>query len=288
MRDKVEEFLRYLKDEKGYSEHTLNAYRNDLNQFIAFWSKKKAPDVPTWTEVTKEAIIEYILDLKERSYALSTMARKIAALRSFFHYLLHQGAIEDDPTVTIETPKIPKRAPKILTREQVARLLEEPAKQGGVKALRDKAILELLYFTGMKASELVSLNVDDVDLASRTVRILKRKGKERVISLPPSALEALRQYLYKGRIHLVSSDKPSPALFMNLQGERLTRQGLWVIIKHYTETIGIKERISPSTLRHSLAVHKLQEGARLEDIKKLLGHSSAITTLIYSRFVRGG
>lgn len=284
----VEEFLSHLKDEEGYSEHTLTAYRSDLKQFIDFWGEKRAPAVPTWSEVTTEGIIEYVIYLKERSYALSTLARKMAALRSFFHYLYGRKLISDDPTVALKTPKIPRRAPRILTKEQMARLLEAPAKREGAKALRDRAILELLYSTGMKASELISLNVDDVDLASGTVRIIYKKGAERLAYLSPSALEALRLYLQKGRRHFLSQEGDSSALFMNLQGERLTRQGLWVIIKQYAEQAGIKSSISPNTFRHSLVVHKLQEGVPPGEIEKLLGYSAPLNVLLYSQPVEEG
>jgi len=284
----VEEFIKHLRDEEGYSEHTLSAYESDLKQFIAFWGRKRAPAIPTWSEVTTDGIVEYILHLKERSYAPSTLARKMAAIRSFFHFLYQRGLVSDDPTATLKTPKVPQRVPKVLTKEQMAKLLEAPTKQKGAKALRDKAILELLYSTGMKATELISLNVDDVDLASGTVRIIYKKGAERVAYLSKSALEALRLYLEKGRRHFLGDEGTSQALFMNFQGKRLTRQGLWVIIRQYTEQVGIEERISPNTFRHSLVMHKLQEGVPPKDIEKLLGYSAPLNVLLYSQPVEEG
>ena len=285
MRELVDEFLEHLRQE-GYSIHTVNAYESDLKQFIDFWTRKKAPEMPTWTEVDAEGIVDYILYLKERSYAPSSLARKIAALCSFFHYLVKSGVIKDDPTAAIELPKVPKRVPRYLTRSQVERLLEAPANSQDPKALRDKAILELLYHTGLKASELISLNLEDVDLASGTVRVVYGRGKERVVSLPGSALRALREYLDKGRRHFLPAEgEPPEALFLNFKGKRLTRQGLWVIIKRYAEMAGIKEKISPNILRHSLVVHKIREGTRLRDLEKLLGYSTPLSIIAYSKAV---
>jgi len=285
MKERVEEFLRYLREEEGYSVHTVDAYRNDLNQFIDFWTRKVAPEVPTWSSVTREGIIDYILFLKDRSYASSTVARKVAALKSFFHFMLKRGMVDDDPTATVDSPRVLKRLPKILSKEQIEKLLAEPGKSSGPKALRDKAILEVLYSTGMKVSEMTLLNLEDVDLTSGTVRVFYGKGRERIVPLSRDAVEALQEYLQKGRTYFLKANPHEKALFLNPKGERLTRQGLWIIIKRYAQAVGIKESISPNTLRHSFAAHKLREGVAVEDIKKLLGHSSPVTTRIYRRLI---
>ena len=280
MREKIEDFLTFVSTEKGFSENTLAAYRNDLTQFADFL-EKTSPSIASWEEVTKGVIISYILHLKEREYASATVARKVASIKSFFHFLANEGAIADDPTATLESPRVKRHLPRILSRENVNRLLAETAKTSTPKALRDRALLELLYATGMRASEIVSLDVDDVNLASASVRCFGKGAKERILPIHRRAVAVLEEYLGKGRLRFLK-DPQEEALFLNPRGMRLTRQGVWLIIKQYASQAGITTRVTPHTLRHSFATHLLAGGASLRNIQELLGHSNISTTQIYT------
>jgi integrase/recombinase XerD len=282
MQEKIQDFLNFLDSEKGYADNTIAAYRNDLTQFVRYLEEKNDSDLANWFEVDKDIIINYVLNLKEREYTSSTVARKVAAIKSFFHYLMAQRIVTDDPTATLDSPKVKKRLPKAISRDDIERLLAAPAKRASAKSQRDHALLELLYASGMRVTELVSLDVSDVSLASGTVRVRGKKtsGKERIIPVGERALDALRTYLNKGRLQLVR-DPEERALFLNHRGQRLTRQGLWLIIKHYVEEVGISEDVTPHTLRHSFAAHKLSQGKSLQDIQKLLGHANISTTQVY-------
>jgi len=280
MEGQIEEFLRFLAEQKEYADNTIAAYRNDLNQFMRFLRRREYIYIRDWDEVTKDVLIDFILYLKEREYAPSTVARKVAAVKSFFHHLAQRKLIKEDPSADVESPRVEKRLPRVLSREEAERLLAEPAKDSSPSALRDRAFLELLYGTGMRVTELVSLNVDDVDLVSGVVRCRSGRQKVRVLSLPPRVAQALQEYLEKGRSQFVKNPD-EPALFLNRRGARLTRQGLWLIIRDYVRRAGIKVPITPHTLRHSFAVHKLQDGASLQEVQKLLGHANVTTTQMY-------
>jgi len=281
MQEKVEEFLTFLRVEKGYSGNTLAAYQNDLTQFVAFLQSLPTP-MTAWKSVNRNVLVKYLMHMKEREYATSSVARKLAAVKSFFHFLVREGHMREDPTATLDSPRLRKRLPKTLTRTEVERLLDEPAKHEDPKGLRDRALLEILYATGMRVTELVSLNMNDVNLASGNVRVLHgKRQKERIIPIYPRAIEALDAYIQRGRIHLVK-DAKEQALFVNFQGKPLTRQGLWLIIKQYVEDAGISRTVTPHTLRHSFATHLLTGGAKLPDVQKLLGHANVSTTQIYT------
>jgi integrase/recombinase XerD len=278
MRDAIEAFLQFLELEKGYSGNTLAAYRNDLEQFAQAMEEE---GISSWEQVNQDVIIDYIMSLREREYASSTVARKIAALKSFFHFLAAEEIISDDPTLNLDSPKVKKRLPVTLSYEEVERLLDAP-KGSSPKAIRDKALLELLYATGMRVTELVSLDLEDINLASATVRVRQGKGsKERIIPIHSRAVEALREYLAKARRMLLKSPEER-ALFLNHRGERLTRQGLWLIIKQYVREAGIKTEVTPHTLRHSFATHLLNGKADLRHVQELLGHANISTTQIYT------
>ena len=283
MQEKIDDFLTFLETEKGYADNTIAAYRNDLTQFSRNMEERLAdPSQATWVEIGKDAIVGYILNLKEREYTSSTVARKVAAIKSFFHYLVAEGVIKADPTATLDSPKVKKRLPKAISREDIGRLLAAPAKGTSAKSQRDHALLELLYASGMRVTELVSLDIDDVNPVSGSVRVRGKKtsNKERVIPVGDHALEALQLYLDKGRLQLMRGPEER-ALFLNHRGQRLTRQGLWLIIKHYVDEVGIAEDVTPHTLRHSFAAHKLSQGKSLQDIQKLLGHANISTTQVY-------
>lgn len=283
MREQINSFLEFISVEKGYSDNTTAAYRNDLSQLARWLEEQDKAKPQRWVEVDKNTIVSYILHLKEREYTSSTVARKVAAIKSFFHYLLAKGVIKDDPTATLDSPKVRKRLPQALSPDEVNRLLAEPAKRTTPKALRDRALLELLYATGIRVTELVSLNVSDVNLASGSVRIIRGKGKEeRIIPAHDRAIAALRDYLEKGRLPLMK-DREEQSLFLNHRGQRLTRQGLWLIIKRYVQEAGIKGQVTPHTLRHSFATHLLNGGADLRHVQKLLGHANISTTQVYTQ-----
>jgi integrase/recombinase XerD len=280
MKEQVQRFLEYIVEEKGYSENTLAAYSNDLSQFLEYVE----PRVDAWAAVTRELIMDYIMRMKSgQEYASSTVARKVAAIKSFFHYLVDTGALEDDPTATLDSPKIRKRLPKAISAEELEILLAEPAEEETPKALRDRALLEVLYGTGLRVTELVSLDVDDVNLASHTLRVVRPKDEtERIVPIHERAIEPLRDYLERGRIQLLR-DAQEQALFLNHRGHRLTRQGLWLIVKHYVREVGISEDITPHTLRHTFATHLVEKKADLEYVQELLGHANLSTTQVYTQ-----
>jgi integrase/recombinase XerD len=280
MKEQVQQFLEYITVEKGYSNNTLAAYRNDLSQFSAYLESR----VTSWDQVTRDTIMDYIMDMKtQQEYASSTVARKVAAIKSFFHYLVDRGALQDDPTATLDSPKVRKRLPKAIAQKDLERLLGEPARDETPKALRDRALLEVLYATGLRVTELVTLNVADVNLASASLRVLRTKDKrERIVPIHERALEPLQDYLERGRIQLLR-DPEEQALFLNHRGRRLTRQGLWLIVKHYVREVGIREEITPHTLRHTFAAHLIDRKADLEYVQEILGHANISTTQVYTQ-----
>ena len=283
MQQHLDEFVDHLAAEKGYSDNTLAAYRNDLMQFMQYLIDQNL--IARWGDVTRDQLVSYILHMKELEYASSTVARKVAAIKSFFHYLRDERVVGDDPTLSLESPKVKKHLPKAISEEDVERLLAEPAKSDAPKALRDSALLEVLYATGMRVTELVSLNVQDIDLDAGTVYCVGKGDRERVAPIYDQAAHILGEYLQRGRPFL-TRDATERALFLNHRGERLTRQGLWLIIKQYVDAVGIEAEVTPHTLRHSFATHMLHGGAKLRDVQKLLGHANISTTQVYTQVTR--
>ncbi|MDD3824992.1 MAG: tyrosine recombinase [Anaerolineae bacterium] len=280
MKFKIQQFLDYIMEEKGYSTNTLAAYRNDLSQFVEQIESK----IDSWEQVDRNLIIDYIMAMKaDQEYASSTVARKVAAIKSFFHYLVDHGLLEDDPTATLDSPKVRKRLPKAISAEDLERLLAEPANDRTAKGLRDRALLELLYATGLRVTEVVSLDVEDVNLASSTLRLVRSRDKaERIVPIHDRAIEPLREYMERGRMQLLR-DADEQALFLNHRGHRLTRQGLWLIVKHYVREVGIVEDVTPHTLRHTFAAHLIERKANLEYVQEILGHASISTTQVYTQ-----
>lgn len=280
MTEEIQQFLEHISEEKGYSQNTLAAYQNDLSQFASYLAGR----VSGWGEVNQDIIMDYIMVMKgEREYASSTVARKVAAIKSFFHYLVEQGQLQDDPTATLDSPKVRKRLPKAISSGDMERLLNEPAGGETAKALRDRALLELLYATGLRVTELVSLDVGDVNVASATVRVVRSRDKsERIVPIHERAIEPLHDYLERGRIQLLR-DPEELALFLNHRGRRLTRQGLWLIVKHYVHEVGITDDVTPHTLRHTFAAHLLDKRAELEYVQQILGHANISTTQVYAQ-----
>ncbi len=283
MKEDIEHFLTYLSVEKGFSDNTLVAYRNDLSQLTSFVEEDagKRGLIPSWANFNRQGMLSYLLNLKERNYAATTAARKMAAAKSFFSFMVAEGSIKDNPTLNVTSPRVGKSLPKPISISQVRRLLEQPTKLSTLEAKRDRAILELLYASGMRVSELVSLNPADVDTANGYVRCFGKGHKERLIPIHDRAVQTVQDYLKAGRPHLVhnANDK---ALFLNQRGERLTRQGLWQILKGYAKAAKLEVEITPHTLRHSFATHMLSGGADLRAVQELLGHANISTTQVYT------
>lgn len=289
MHEAVERFLDRLATERGFSSNTILAYRNDLIQFIGYLQNPPTEDRQTpignWAELTDAHLSVYLLHLRERAYATSTVARKTAAIKSFCHFLVNEGLTRSNPSANMASPKVAKYVPRAITPAEVERLLAQPARLAAMnrpEALRDQAMLETLYSTGMRVSELVALDIDDLDLQGGTIRCTGKAGRQRIVPVRSSALAALERYLRDGRPAIALTE--SPALFLNHRGNRLTRQGFWLILKTYAAQADISD-ITPHTLRHSFATHELRRGAELRDVQHRLGHVSITTTQIYRQLV---
>lgn len=272
----VENFLSFLQNDKKLSDNTLQSYNRDIKLYCNYLEQNDMDAI-----TTSEADIKtYLNSLKENGKAVSTISRNLASLRSFYQYLHRTRIVPEDPTISLESPKIERKLPKVLSSEQIELLLEQP-KCTDLKGYRDKAMLELVYATGIRVTELISLNIDDIDLENRTIKCVG-KNKERVIPIGSLAINALKDYMEKSRSVLIK-DEQDPALFININGQRLTRQGFWKIIKQYKAQANIDADITPHTLRHSFAVHLLENGAELSAIQEMLGHSDISSTQVYAQ-----
>lgn len=278
MKERINEFLSYLTVEKGSSKHTLASYKKDLHQFSKSLKDKSIFDV------SRSDISHYLARLSQK-FSATSVARKISALKSFFHFLLREGYLKRDPTKEIKLPKLPKRLPKALTFGEVFKLLAGGDVEKTYLWPRDLAILELLYATGLRASEVVSLNLNDVNLEVSFVKCTGKGEKERIVPVGKKAIQALKDYLSKLRSKIVKNDKVV-ALFLDKNGTRLSRQGLFNLIKKYTDAAGISRRTSPHTLRHTFATHLLERGADLRSVQEMLGHANISTTQIYTSVSR--
>jgi integrase/recombinase XerD len=268
-------FLEAMASEQGYAKNTIAAYRNDITQFLAA-VRQIAGDAPvSWDQVSAGDVAVYFDGLVADGYAPSTIARKIAAVKRFFEYLVSKEIVRANPAEDIQAPKVKKRVPKALSSQEVSRLLEAPSQEQTPKAVRDRALLELLYATGMRATEIVSLNVDDIDLETGLITC---QGRE--LPLEGIAAEWTEIYLDEARDHLVKNPEET-GLFLNHRGQKLTRQGLWLIIKAYAEQTHLNGDVTPHTLRHSFATRLLDDGADLSEVQVLLGHASITTTQVY-------
>ena len=283
MRQVIDNFLNYLAVEKGFSQNTIVAYRNDLHQLAQFIEEEAAKrgSIPPWAGFNRQSMLSYLLDLKQRNYAATTQARKVAAARSFFSFMAAEGIIPSNPIEEVHSPRIGRSLPKPLSLSQVRLLLEQPGKLSTPEAKRDGAMLQLLYASGMRVSELVALNLGDVDLEGGYVRCFGKGKKERVIPIYDQAALAVKEYIDKVRTQLVHSDDEK-ALFLNLRGDRLTRQGFWQILKGYAKSAKLETEVTPHTLRHSFATHMLSGGADLRSVQELLGHANISTTQVYT------
>ena len=277
MEKQLKLFFEFLENDKKLSDNTLQSYKRDLKQFKAYLDENDK----TYNKLTQKDINDYINHLQDIGKKPSTISRCIASIRSFYQFELKNRKVKVDPTDTIQSPKIEKRVPSVLTSKEVALLLDQP-KDVDLKGIRDKAMLEFAYATGMRVTEIISLNIDDVNIEEGYV-VCKNRNKQRNIPLGTMALKALKEYIENAREILIKNEKEK-ALFVNINGKRLTRQGFWKIIKYYKEQAHITKDITPHVLRHSFATHLLQNGADLKAIQTMLGHSDISSTQVYMQF----
>ena len=277
MEKQIKTFLEFLQNEKKMSTNTLQSYERDVLQFSKYLDEKKI----NYSKVKTEDIKEYLKHLQEIGKKTSSISRSLASIRYFYQYELRNKKIKVNPTENVQAPKVEKHAPSILSSQEIELLLNQP-KDVDLKGTRDKAMLEFAYATGMRVTEIISLNVEDVDLENATV-VCKSAVKQRTIPLGTLSLKALKEYMEEARPILVR-DEDENALFVNINGGRLTRQGFWKIIKYYKEQAHITKDITPHVLRHSFATHLLQNGADLKSIQTMLGHSDISSTQVYMQF----
>ncbi|MBJ6363458.1 site-specific tyrosine recombinase XerD [Paenibacillus sp. MAHUQ-46] len=280
MKSHLLSFIQHLTYERGLSASTLDSYRRDLEAFLDYATEQ---GIDRLEDVQKHQLSLYFRSLKQKGRAAATISRCHVSLRAFFQFLVQEGAIAKDPTLGLEAPRPEKRLPEVLTVEETMCLLEAPL-SGTPGGIRDRAMLEVLYATGIRVSELIALQIDHLNLALGFVRCISQGGKERIIPLGKISSEALENYLSGARQELVKPDKPEDTLFLNHQGFGMSRQGFWKIIKKYAREAGITKAITPHTLRHSFAVHLLDNGADLRSVQEMLGHSDISTTQVYLRF----
>lgn len=277
MNKNIEEFILYLKSEKRLSENSLNAYRGDVYEFSRFIVEKGISDL---SQVKNTEVVAYLLSLKNGGKSRATANRKIASLRAFYGFMGEKGLISENPTANIKSPKIERKAIEYLTVEEIDKLLSAPDKS--VKGLRDRAMLELLYATGIRVSEITETDVEHINLRMGFVTCTGEHGKARIIPMGRPARAAMEEYIYEGRTKILKNEKSEEkALFLNYQGQRLTRQGLWKILKEYAKMAGVDHKLTPQILRNSFAVHMIQNGADLKSLQELMGHEDMTATQIY-------
>ena len=276
----LQEYGNYLKSEKRASENTLSSYLRDIRQFGAYLQGEKGL---AFSEADEETLQEYIAGLREKGRSVATVSRAIASLKGFYAFLYGHGFATGNPASVLVPDKPLPKLPQILTSKEVELLLEQPACVD-LKGYRDRAMLELLYATGIRVSELIGLNISDVNVAANMI-ICRGRGHNRMIPLYPAAVKALNEYTEFIRPRMIATPEEL-ALFVNVSGERMSRQGFWKLIKSYQAKAGIEKEITPHTLRHSFAAHLLENGADLHAIQEMLGHADISSTQIYSRLVK--
>ena len=277
MEKKIKLFLEFLQKDKKLSNNTLQSYKRDITQYESYINEENLQ----YLKVTKDDIKIYLDNLKNIGKITSTISRNLASKRSFYQYLVRTKKIKEDPTEGIQSPKVEKRVPSVLSSKEVELLLEQP-KAVDLKGIRDKAMLEFAYATGMRVTEIINLNLEDVNLKEGYVSCTNA-NKQRNIPLGAISINALKEYIKKARPYLIKSEDEK-SLFVNINGKRLTRQGFWKIVKFYKEQAHIDKDITPHVLRHSFATHLLQNGADLKAIQVMLGHSDISSTQVYMQF----
>lgn len=276
----INEFQRYLTGEKHSSNNTISSYIRDINQFNLYLGTKNIQDIK---DVIKNDVEKYIEWLSKNGKSTATISRSVASLKCYFGFLIKTAKVTNNPLINIETVKTVKKLPQILSNNEVELLLDQP-ECSDMKGYRDKAMLELLYATGIRVSELISLNKDDINLSTGLI-CCRSNEKERMIPLYPAAIKAIDDYINLVR-HQMLALPSEMALFVNMSGERMSRQGFWKIIKHYQEKARIDKEITPHTLRHSFAAHLLENGADLRSLQEMLGHADISSTQVYTQLVK--
>lgn len=277
MEQRIVDFTEYLREEKKSSENTVLSYTRDLRGFCRFMKESGVLDA---AKVNRTNVMAYVYELQKQHKAGATVSRNIASIRSFYQFLQRKGIVRENPAADLELPKVEKKVPEILSLEKVELLLEQPGGDED-KEIRDKAMLELLYATGIRVTELISLKVEDINLALEYIHC-GSNAKGRIIPIGAQAKLSLRRYMEKVREHMVSKPEED-VLFVNCNGKPMTRQGFWKIIKSYAKKAGIEEEITPHMLRHSFAAHLIENGADLRSVQEMLGHSDISTTQIYTK-----
>ena len=276
----ISEFQDFLTDVKHSSRNTVSSYISDISQFSAFLGMHGNSQLNT---AVRDDVVSYVSWLKNQGKSAATVSRSVASLKCFYNYLQTTGKISNTPVKDIALEKAVKKLPQILTSKEVELLLEQP-QCTDMKGYRDRAMLELLYATGIRVTELISLDASDVNLAAGFVRC-RSKDKERLIPLYPAAVKAIKDYMQNVRNQMLAFPDET-ALFVNMNGERMSRQGFWKIIKYYQNKAGIEKDITPHTLRHSFAAHLLENGADLRSISEMLGHADISSTQVYTQLVK--
>jgi len=277
----LEDFINYLSVEKGLARNTLESYHRDLKKYMQFLNNNGIPDVKTSTPAV---ISQFLMEQRQSGLAAATINRNLASIRSFYHFLLKEGSIQENPAVEMEASRTEKKLPSVLSFSNVDLLLDQPDLTS-ITGKRDKAMLELLYATGIRVSELIFLDLNSVNIKMGFLRCDGKGRKERMIPLGSMSIKSLEDYLQKSRPKLLKL-KDEKALFINQHGKRLTRQGFWKLLKKYALKAGIQDIITPHTLRHSFATHLLENGADLRSVQEMLGHADISTTQIYTHVSR--
>ncbi|MGG2200592.1 MULTISPECIES: site-specific tyrosine recombinase XerD [Paenibacillus] len=282
MREQLQSFIRFLCDERGLAPNTLDSYERDIMQYLDYLEES---GVGSLAETGKTNLSGYMLRLKQKGRAAATQTRSIISIRAFYQFLVRERRIDHDPSLHLETPKLEKRVPKVLTVQEIGRLLDAP-QTGSPSGMRDKAMLEVLYATGIRVSELISLDVASVNPGLGFIRCVGT-SKERIVPLGRIASDYVQAYIDSMRPKLLKPSKVEEALFISHLGSRMTRQGFWKIMKRYAQEAGIEQEITPHTLRHSFATHLLENGADLRSVQEMLGHADISSTQIYAQVTRG-
>ncbi|NLD19063.1 MAG: tyrosine recombinase XerD [Clostridiales bacterium] len=272
----TKEFVDYLQKEKKMSANTLEAYNRDVQEFVGFEGSRGFTNL---LEVSSTEIIAFLHNLKGAGKSAATVNRKLASVRAFFNFLMDQKLIESNPTAGIKSPKIERKKLEYLTIEEINKLIEAP--DDSIKGIRDKAILEVLYATGIRVSELIDANLEDINLRMGFITCEGDHNKARIVPLGRPARVAIENYIFDARDALLKENTEERALFVNYYGKRITRQGLWKVLKEYGRQVGIKQSLTPNVIRNSFAIHMLQNGADLKSLQELMGHEDISATQVY-------
>ena len=272
----IKDFIEYLQRERRMSKNTLEAYKRDVHEFVAFEGARGMTDL---LDTSSTEIVAFLHDLKNSGKSAATVNRKLASVRAFFNFLMNSGLVSSNPTADIKSPKIERKELEYLTLEEVDKLLETP--DDSIRGIRDKAILEVLYATGIRVSELIEADLEDINMRMGFITCDGEQSKARIVPLGRPARAALETYIYEARNALVKDNTEEKALFVNYYGSRITRQGLWKVLKEYGEKAGIEKKLTPNIMRNSFAVHMLQNGADLKSLQELMGHEDISATQAY-------